>query len=231
MSTSELSLDQIAAELSRITPTSGPPTNANGRTANEAQFIGGKGRGESGKAVVSYSGRFGEVLQSFLKHGYIAQVSAETGLSEYMLRRHFFGNPEFCNLLQAGNKQIFLEATKSIRDNQKGFVEKAQQLAQDALEEMESLLHESESEHIRFRVAKDLLDRDPLQRAVATTRHQSTALSVTIEAKTLTLAMEAAGELEARDVSARVIVEDAKQMGEISSQSAPPTLEQKEIEG
>ena len=174
-----ISLEQIAAELRVVD--------------GDRKHAAGEVWAAKGRVVAN---RFGEVVEAFLSTGTIAGAAEKTGLSRYTLNRYYFSNPEFCNLLRCANESIFLEATKSLRDNQATFIQKAQNLAQDALNEMETLLHESESEHIRFRVAKDLLDRDPLQRAVSTTRTHQTAVNVTIEAKTLELAMQAAGELE-----------------------------------
>lgn len=198
MSSLPLTLEEIAKELGQVTMTE-RPTTARGQAIQDPQQIGQRGSSASGKAVASYASRFGEVLQSFLKYGYIVDVARDTGISEYLLRRHFFGNPEFCNLLRSSNETIFLEATQSIRDNQQSMVEQAQRLAQDALNEMERLLNDSESEHIRFRVAQDLLDRDP--RISRTKRIEQTGVNITIESKTLDLAMEAAREIEARDVT------------------------------
>lgn len=189
----ELSLEAITAEIANLTP-SEPEPGVTAHVKFEKNKFAGAVRG-----AVSYATRFGEVVKVFLEEGTVAGVSRQTGISDYTLRRHYFGNPEFCELLKKASSTIFLEATKSIRDNQTTMIEKAQRLAQDALDEMERLLNDSESEHIRFKVAQDLLDRDP--RISRTKRIESTGVNITIEQKTIAMAIEAAGELEARDIT------------------------------
>lgn len=143
-----------------------------------------------------FANRFGEVLACWAKCKSLQEVADHTGLTTYVIRKYFLSDEKFRVALEQANTAIFMEATQSIRDNQASFVEKAQRLAQQALDEMEALLNDSESEHLRFKVAQDLLDRDPLQRASRATKVHSTAINVNIEAKAIALALEAAAEVE-----------------------------------
>lgn len=204
---SELSLEQIAEEIAATR--SEPKSNSTGKYERPV--------GLRRRAELTTSLRFGEIIESFLRCGTVRGVARELDMSTYVLHKHFFANPEFCKLLRTANEQIFLEATQSIRDEQGSMLHKAQRLAQEALDEMETLLHESESEHVRFKVAQDLLDRDP--RISRTKRIESTGVNVTIEQKVLMLAMETASEIEASDPTT-VLTEGARVSAEVSQHSS-----------
>lgn len=197
MMSSEINLEQIAKEISpslQMKETSYDKRNRytfHGFKADDSI----KG---SGKSYTTQQ-RFGEVLQAFLECGTVSAVAKKTGLTHYLLNKYFFSNTEFCNLLKGTNEAIFLEATKEIRDTQKGFVQKAQMLAEEALDELERLLHESESDHIKFKVAQDLLDRDP--RLSRTKRIEGSGATIKLESNVLILAAQAAREIEVRDIT------------------------------
>lgn len=153
-----------------------------------------------------FANRFGEVLAAWTQARSLQEVVEITGLSRYIVRRYYLANPQFRELLDQANQTIFLEATQSIRDEQKNLVERTQRLAEAALDKLEALMNESESEHIVVKCAQDLADRDP--RISRTRRVEASSLHVTIEAKTLALASEAAREIEATVVSNEATVED-----------------------
>lgn len=186
----EISLEQIAREIAPSVKMVSPEYDKGNHFHFERADDSIKGGGKK----QTTSQRFGEVLQAFLEVGTIAGVSKKTGITHYLLNKYFFSDPEFCKLLKGTNEAIFLEATREIRDKQEGFLLKASRLAEDALNEMEALLNESPSETVRFKVAQDLLDRDP--RISRTKRVEGSGLKVQIDIKTLQLASLAAREIE-----------------------------------
>lgn len=186
MSTQELSLEQIAKELTAV------------RAEGEHERPMDPFLKEANKRRVNVANRFGEVVEAFMRTGTIKGVCRETGISHYSLNKYFFSNPEFCKLLRGASEAIFVEATTTIRDEQASLLSKSQRLAEEALDVMATLLHESESEHIQFRVAQDLLDRDP--RISRTKKIESRGFNVTFEAKALNIAMQAAQEIDAKEV-------------------------------
>lgn len=143
-----------------------------------------------------HGNRFGEVIAAFLSEKTMKGVCEKTGIKKYTLVRYYLNDPQFRDLLRSTNEAIFQDATSSLREEQSSFVEKAKELAWDSLQEMEHLLHESENEHIRFKVAQDLLDRDPEGRATRVKRVDSPSTTINFDLRTVQLLANVAKESE-----------------------------------
>lgn len=180
MSREPLSLEKIAAELVERVDRQA----VSARDQHTAKL-------SSRKKFVT---QFGQVVESFMRLGEMKRVSEETGISIYVLRTHFFSNPEFISLFKASNEQIFLQATQEIRERQENFLKRAANLAEEALDKMEYLLHESGNEHLQFKAAQDLLDRDP--RLSRTKRVEGSGVAFKVDVKVLQLAAQAAREID-----------------------------------
>lgn len=73
----------------------------------------------------------------------------------------YLREPDFMARLRERNSAIWQEVDRELKNTKVGIVQKAEEAAQEALEEMIKLCKGSSSESIRFKAAQDLLDRDP----------------------------------------------------------------------
>jgi len=78
---------------------------------------------------------------------------------------------------------VFNAANEEIINRRTSFNERMQEMAEQALDEMERLLVESTSEGIRYKAAQDILDRDG--RAPRTSRQDGKQLVMNVDLDTL----------------------------------------------
>lgn len=138
--------------------------------------------------------RFGEIIAVLLEEKSIRAACVRLHMNSWTLRRYYLRNKEFCDLLRKANEELFLSYVSQIQESQANVVARREELAEAALDEMERLLHESDSEHVRFKVSQDLLDRDP--RWSRTKRIEGTGVPVVVNFQTVQLAAQAAREID-----------------------------------
>jgi hypothetical protein len=126
----------------------------------------------------------------------IVKACQMIGIPYYTARKHYINHPDFQNLLKQAGDEAFDKIKGEIISRTQSIQERAASLAEESLDKMEELLHESRNEHIQFKVAQDLLDRDP--RLSRTKRIEGTGPMLSLPGNVLILAASAAREIESK---------------------------------
>jgi hypothetical protein len=101
-----------------------------------------------------------EELLRLLLAGYkLKEAAAYLKVTPWTVYR-YLRETEFMNALKAANEEIWAQVDAEIKGNKIGIVQRAEEAAQDALEEMIKLAKGARQEGVRFKAAQDLMDRD-----------------------------------------------------------------------
>jgi DNA-binding CsgD family transcriptional regulator len=126
----------------------------------------------------------------------VREAAKALNLTPNTIYRWFQQDQTMMSRLKALNEHLAEELNGQVFQAQLNFKQRLTQAADDALNEMESLMWTSSSEGIRLKAAQDLLDRDG--RAPRTAKTEGRQINVNIDADMVKLAMQAAAEDSAR---------------------------------
>ena len=180
-------------------------------------------KGTSTTSRLKNVARYPQVINLLCQGFSASEVAKIVGLHQDTLHRNFYRDPEFQAMLRTANEQVFQDLLSQIRTQASSLSERASALAEEALDRMAELLNESRNENIVFKAAQDLMDRDPEQRITRLRRVEGSGPIFNLESKTLVLAMQAAREIEAREVKpeAREGKSDANENNITNDATAP----------
>lgn len=149
-----------------------------------------------------------EVVRIIAQGGTLKVAAKAVGVSVPTVRG-WLRTPEMLAQVKELSQARFEEIYDEIVVNRESMFERARQAADEALDEMVALMGQTTNEHIKVKIAQDLMDRDPDRRVSRSTTNQQQITTVNIDAAALMTAAQAAAEIEAprKQIRGRVEVE------------------------